>query len=60
MGRVGTAEGGDDVVILAGGKALDYALKAAEDLPGVGVVNARFVKPLDEEMLREVGAGPAP
>nr|6XXG_AAA Chain AAA, 1-deoxy-D-xylulose-5-phosphate synthase,1-deoxy-D-xylulose-5-phosphate synthase [Deinococcus radiodurans R1 = ATCC 13939 = DSM 20539]6XXG_BBB Chain BBB, 1-deoxy-D-xylulose-5-phosphate synthase,1-deoxy-D-xylulose-5-phosphate synthase [Deinococcus radiodurans R1 = ATCC 13939 = DSM 20539] len=48
-------KGGDDVVILAGGKALDYALKAAEDLPGVGVVNARFVKPLDEEMLREVG-----
>ncbi|WP_278913905.1 1-deoxy-D-xylulose-5-phosphate synthase [Deinococcus wulumuqiensis] len=47
---------GDDVVILAGGKALDYALKAAEDLPGVGVVNARFVKPLDEKMLREVAS----
>ena len=47
-------KGGDDVVILAGGKALDYALKAAEGLPGVGVVNARFVKPLDERMLREV------
>lgn len=47
---------GDDVVILAGGKALDYALKAAEDLAGVGVVNARFVKPLDEKMLREVAS----
>ncbi|AXG98414.1 1-deoxy-D-xylulose-5-phosphate synthase [Deinococcus wulumuqiensis] len=47
---------GDDVVILAGGKALEYALKAAEDLPGVGVVNARFVKPLDEKMLREVAS----
>ncbi|MBI0444577.1 1-deoxy-D-xylulose-5-phosphate synthase [Deinococcus sp. DB0503] len=45
---------GDDVVILAGGKALEYALKAARDLPGVGVVNARFVKPLDQGMLREV------
>ncbi|WP_104990287.1 1-deoxy-D-xylulose-5-phosphate synthase [Deinococcus sp. NW-56] len=45
---------GDDVVLLAGGKALDYARKAAEGLPGVGVVNARFVKPLDEAMLREV------
>lgn len=45
---------GDDVVILAGGKALDYALKAAAGLDGVGVVNARFVKPLDEEMLREI------
>lgn len=45
---------GDDVVILAGGKALEYALKAAADLPGVGVVNARFVKPLDTRMLRDV------
>ena len=45
---------GDDVVILAGGKALEYALKATADLPGVGVVNARFVKPLDAVMLREV------
>ena len=45
---------GSDVVILAGGKALDYALKAAEGLPGVGVVNARFVKPLDTAMLREL------
>ncbi|MFB9992380.1 1-deoxy-D-xylulose-5-phosphate synthase [Deinococcus oregonensis] len=48
-------QAGTDVVILAGGKALEYALKAAADLPGVGVVNARFVKPLDLEMLREVG-----
>ncbi|WP_034383620.1 1-deoxy-D-xylulose-5-phosphate synthase [Deinococcus sp. YIM 77859] len=45
---------GDDVVILAGGKALEYARQAAAGLPGVGVVNARFVKPLDETMLREV------
>ena len=45
---------GDDVVILAGGKGLEYAQKAAADLPGVGVVNARFVKPLDDAMLREV------
>ncbi|SMB93532.1 1-deoxy-D-xylulose-5-phosphate synthase [Deinococcus hopiensis] len=43
---------GNDVVILAGGKGLEYALRAAKDLPGVGVVNARFVKPLDEVMLR--------
>lgn len=45
---------GDGIVILAGGKGLDYALKATADLPGVGVVNARFVKPLDETMLREI------
>lgn len=48
------AKGGDDVVILAGGKALEYALHAAADLPGVGVVNARFVRPLDLRTLGEV------
>ena len=48
---------GSDVVILAGGKALGYALAAARDLPGVGVVNARFVKPLDLKMLAEVARG---
>lgn len=47
---------GDEVVILAGGKALEYAQKAAWNLPGVGVVNARFVKPLDEDLLREVAS----
>ncbi|MBX8465770.1 1-deoxy-D-xylulose-5-phosphate synthase [Deinococcus sp. RIT780] len=45
---------GQSVVILAGGKGLEYAQKAAAGLDGVGVVNARFVKPLDEAMLREV------
>ncbi|NTX99849.1 1-deoxy-D-xylulose-5-phosphate synthase [Deinococcus sp. JMULE3] len=45
---------GTDVVILAGGKGLEYAQKAAAGLDGVGVVNARFVKPLDEAMLRDV------
>ncbi|WP_110885525.1 1-deoxy-D-xylulose-5-phosphate synthase [Deinococcus yavapaiensis] len=45
---------GDAVVVLAGGKALEYTLKAVQDLPGVGVVNARFVKPLDEAMLRQL------
>jgi 1-deoxy-D-xylulose-5-phosphate synthase len=45
---------GQSVVILAGGKGLEYAQKAAAGLDGVGVVNARFVKPLDETMLREV------
>lgn len=47
-------QAGTDVVILAGGKGLEYAQKAAAGLDGVGVVNARFVKPLDEAMLREV------
>ncbi|MFT2721723.1 1-deoxy-D-xylulose-5-phosphate synthase [Deinococcus sp. A31D244] len=47
-------QAGTDVVILAGGKGLEYAQKATAGLDGVGVVNARFVKPLDEAMLREV------
>lgn len=45
---------GDDVVILATGKPLADALAAAEGCSGVGVVNARFVKPLDEFMLRQL------
>ena len=47
-------QAGQDVVVLAGGKALEYAEAALHDLPGVGLVNARFVKPLDLDMLREV------
>jgi 1-deoxy-D-xylulose-5-phosphate synthase len=42
---------GDDAFILAMGPTLDYALQAAEAFPSVGVVNARFIKPLDSEML---------
>ncbi len=45
---------GSEVVVLAGGKALEYARKAVEGLPSVGLVNARFVKPLDLKMLLEV------
>jgi 1-deoxy-D-xylulose-5-phosphate synthase len=47
-------QAGAEVVVLAGGKALEYAEAALEGLPGVGLVNARFVKPLDLDMLREV------
>ncbi|BAW02002.1 1-deoxy-D-xylulose-5-phosphate synthase [Thermus thermophilus] len=43
---------GTEVYILAFGKTLRYALEAAGDDPRVGVVNARFLKPLDREMLR--------
>lgn len=42
-----------EVVVLAGGKALDYAQQALVDWPKVGLINARFVKPLDEKMLHE-------
>lgn len=46
---------GEDVVILGVGYTVYQAMKAAENLyrEGIraGVVNARFVKPMDEEML---------
>jgi 1-deoxy-D-xylulose-5-phosphate synthase len=48
---------GSEVVVLAAGKALEYAEEALHDLPGVGLINARFVKPLDSAMLREVALG---
>ncbi|AEV15070.1 MAG: 1-deoxy-D-xylulose-5-phosphate synthase [Thermus sp.] len=47
---------GREAYILAFGKTLRYALEAAGDDPRVGVVNARFLKPLDREMLRELAA----
>ena len=49
---------GTQVVILAFGKTLEYALAAVGHDPRVGVVNARFIKPLDEKLLsRLVGTG---
>jgi len=42
---------GQDAYVLALGPTLTYALEATQDLPSVGVVNARFIKPLDEAML---------
>ena len=43
---------GTEVYILAFGKTLKYALEAAGEDPRVGVVNARFLKPLDRDTLR--------
>jgi len=45
---------GTEVYILAFGKTLRYALEAAGDDPRVGVVNARFLKPLDQKTLRRL------
>jgi len=42
---------GTRAYILALGPTLLYALEAAKNLDDVGVVNARFIKPLDEAML---------
>ncbi|MBI3736083.1 1-deoxy-D-xylulose-5-phosphate synthase, partial [Candidatus Sumerlaeota bacterium] len=49
---------GDDVCLIGIGNMVEHAAKAAELLAAdgieVGVVNARFVKPLDRELLREL------
>jgi len=45
---------GSRAYILAFGKTLKYALEAARDNPQVGVINARFIKPLDKEMLEKL------
>ena len=49
---------GTEAYVLALGPTVGYALEAAEGNPGVGVVNARFVKPLDRALLlRLAGSG---
>ncbi len=45
---------GSDVAVLAFGATLPYALEATAHEPGVSVVNARFLKPLDTAMLDEL------
>ncbi len=61
LGRSEVIREGTDVIVLAYGAMLDQALAAAELLDGelsVGVVNARFAKPIDEEMVaRAVQSG---
>ena len=42
---------GIDAYILGIGPTVQYGLDAVDDNPRVGVVNARFVKPLDKELL---------
>ncbi|MFW6124810.1 MAG: 1-deoxy-D-xylulose-5-phosphate synthase [Pirellulales bacterium] len=59
LGQAEVIEWGDDGIILAYGAVLADCIEAAETLRGegldVGVVNARFVKPLDTEtVLRAV------
>src|SRR5919106_472537 len=56
IGKAELLRDGNDVVIAAIGHSVTYALKAAQDLTALGieaaVVNARFVKPLDRDLLR--------
>lgn len=54
----GVGESTLDVAILAAGYSVQPSLEAADQLLGeghkIGVVNARFVKPLDEELILDV------
>jgi 1-deoxy-D-xylulose-5-phosphate synthase len=54
IGKAELLRDGSDIVIAAVGQTVVPALKAAQDLAPLGisaaVINARFVKPLDEEL----------
>jgi 1-deoxy-D-xylulose-5-phosphate synthase len=58
IGRAELLRHGSDVVIAAVGQTVMPALRAAQDLVPLGidaaVVNARFVKPLDRELFRDL------
>jgi 1-deoxy-D-xylulose-5-phosphate synthase len=58
IGRSETLREGEDIALIALGSCVLPALSAAERLEKAGVraavINARFVKPLDGEMIREV------
>jgi 1-deoxy-D-xylulose-5-phosphate synthase len=55
IGKGERLKNGDDVVMLAVGSMVNYSLKAAEKLASEGInceiINMRFIKPLDTEML---------
>ncbi|MCX8054898.1 MAG: 1-deoxy-D-xylulose-5-phosphate synthase [Ignavibacteria bacterium] len=58
LGKSEIIKDGNNLAIIAFGKMVSYALKAAELLEKEGisasVINARFAKPLDEDMLKDV------
>ena len=57
IGKAELLREGNEVVIVGIGHTVIPALRAAEDLASLGihaaVINARFVKPLDKDLLRE-------
>src|SRR4030095_15365208 len=58
IGKAEMLRNGTDIVIAAIGQPVLPALRAAQDLASLGinaaVVNARFVKPLDKELFRDL------
>ncbi|QDT03437.1 1-deoxy-D-xylulose-5-phosphate synthase [Rubripirellula lacrimiformis] len=60
IGKCEVIREGADGTIVAFGAMLEQAIAAAESLDGdldVGVINARFVKPMDEAMVHDTVAG---
>lgn len=46
---------GQDLVVLTYGENVEYIMDSIEDIPlDIEVINARFIRPLDEKMLNEV------
>ena len=60
IGRSDRLEKGDDVALLAVGSMVEYSIKAAKLLAKDGIhseiINMRFIKPLDLEMLDDVAS----
>ena len=58
IGKSERLKKGDDVAVLAVGSMVEYALKASEKLEAEGIhceiINMRFIKPLDHELLDEI------
>ena len=58
IGKSETIQEGNDIAVLAVGPMVDHAVRASKILLQDGytmaVINARFIKPLDEEMLTEI------
>ena len=61
LGKAEVLREGDDVTILATGAMVYPAVEAAESLAAegimAGVVNCRFIKPLDEELIVNLASG---
>ena len=55
VGQAINVREGKDIALLAFGSTVTQALEVAQELDAT-VINMRFVKPLDEEMIREIAA----
>ncbi len=57
LGKAETLMEGDQVALICTGPVVNRALESAAEFPGrVGVYNFRYVKPLDEELLKEIAS----